>query len=129
MTTTPAPTGSRAEADGPAHRNDVHLVGRLAAPAEARELPSGDTVVTFRLVVAREPTRRRGARSPTVDTVDCAAWLPAVQRSVTSYRAGDVLEVTGALRRRFWRGAGGPASRTEVEVVSTRRRSRAGAPP
>ena len=32
-----------------------------------------------------------------------------------------MVEVEGVLRRRFWRGAAGPASRYEVEVVALRR--------
>ena len=36
-------------------RNDVTLVGRLAAPAEERTLPSGTVLVTFRVIVGRPP--------------------------------------------------------------------------
>ncbi len=32
-------------------RNDVVLRGRMSAPAEIRTLPSGDPLLTFRLVV------------------------------------------------------------------------------
>ncbi len=105
-----------------AHLNEVHLVGRLAAEAQARELPSGDVVTTFRLVVARNTPNRAGSRAPTVDTIDCAAWTKSTQRALRSCATGDVVEVTGALRRRFWRGAQGPASRSEVEVTSVRRK-------
>ena len=38
--------------------NSVHLVGRVTATGEPRELPSGDTVLTMRVVVPR--TARRG---------------------------------------------------------------------
>lgn len=106
-------------ADHADHSNDVRLLGRLAAPSEARELPSGDVIVTFRIVVEREaPTTPRGQR---VDTIDCTAWRADVRRTVSRWRAGDVVDVTGALRRRFWRGAGGPASRCEVEVLRAKR--------
>jgi single-strand DNA-binding protein len=105
------------------HTNEVHLVGRLSADPEARELPSGDLVVTFRLVVSRErPARTKaGRRSPTVDTIDCAAWTRRAQRSLRAARPGDLLEVRGALRRRFWRAPHGPSSRSEVEVEVVRR--------
>lgn len=107
------------------HENEVHLLGRLSAEPVARELPSGDVVVTFRLVVARgRPPRGSGARSPTVDTIDCAAWSKSAQRSLRTCAAGDLVEVHGALRRRFWRGVGGPASRSEVEAVTLRRAAR-----
>ena len=108
------------------HSNEVHLVGRLAAEPVERELPSGDLVVTFRMVVVRDRTNRRSAaRSATVDTIDCAAWTKAAQRSVRAWEPGDVVEVRGALRRRFWRSPQGASSRSEVEVSSARRAARA----
>ncbi len=109
-------------------RNEVVLVGRLAAPSQERELPSGDLLTSWRLVVDRPPSRRRlpeGARPPTVDTVDCVAWTAALQKAAASWEAGDVLSVEGALRRRFWRGAGGASSRYEVEVRKVKRLARA----
>lgn len=106
----------------PEHANEVRLVGRLAAAPVRRQLPSGDELVSFRLVVDRpgpRPADRRsgGTRAPTVDTVDCAAWRGDVQRVLGRAGPGDVLEVHGALRRRFWRSTSGPASRSEVEAV------------
>jgi single-strand DNA-binding protein len=112
--------------DGPAHVNEVHLVGRLAVEPVRRELPSGDPLVSFRLVVERPPGGRSatGSRAPTVDTLECAAWRKDVQRVLSRAVAGEVLEVHGALRRRFWRAGGAAASRSEVEVVRVRRRGR-----
>lgn len=80
-------------------------------------LPSGDSVWLFRLVVARDEaaTSRRRSRQ-TVDTLDCAVWSGRVRRSVTTWRPGDVVEVSGAMRRRFYRTGAGVASRVEVEV-------------
>jgi len=95
--------------------NDIRLRGRLAAVATARELPSGDEVVTFRLVVDRPARARRSA----------AAFASGVRRRSQQWRAGDVLEVQGSLRRRFFRTGGGPASRYEVEVASATRVARA----
>lgn len=100
-------------------RNEVSLLGRLSAPPEERVLPSGDAIVTWRLVVRRPPSTRAGA--PSVDTIDCASFRADVRRAAAKWRADDVLEVNGALRRRFWRGGSGAASRTEVEVTSVRR--------
>jgi len=105
--------------------NDIRLRGRLAAVATARELPSGDEVVTFRLVVDRPARARRSAASARVDTLDCAAFASGVRRRSQQWRAGDVLEVQGSLRRRFFRTGGGPASRYEVEVASATRVARA----
>lgn len=100
--------------------NEVRLVGRLGAEPESRELPSGDVLVQFRVVVDRPPAPSRGPRRPSVDTLDCTVWTRRVRRSVLTWRAGDVVEVTGAMRRRFFRTAAGTASRVEVEVSSGR---------
>ena len=111
----------------PAHANEVRLVGRLAVEPVHRELPSGDPLVSFRLVVERDAAAVRAARSggssrsPTVDTLECSAWRRDVQRTLARTGPGDVLEVQGALRRRFWRTGAGAASRSEVEVVRVRR--------
>ena len=112
------------------HRNEVLLTGRIAAPAEERELPSGDVIAVWRLVVDRPPERRRapaatGQRSPTVDTLDCVAWTAAVRRKVTRFATGDVVSVNGSLRRRFWRAGAATVSRYEVEVMAVQRLQKA----
>ncbi|MGZ4447576.1 MAG: single-stranded DNA-binding protein [Nocardioides sp.] len=101
-----------------AHVNEIHLVGRVAAVPESRELPSGDVVWTFRLVVSRTDESARSRQR--VDALECAAWSARVQRSVSGWRVGDVVEVRGALRRRFFRGGAGTASRVEVEATGGR---------
>ncbi len=97
--------------------NHVRLVGRVAATPQVTALPSGDEVVTWRLIVERTGAKQ----APYVDTLECAAWTARTRRSARSWTAGDVVTVDGALRRRFWRGAQGPRSRYEVEVSSVRR--------
>ena len=121
---------SEPEPDDDGHRNEIVLVGRLAAEPESRELPSGSVITTFRLVVRRDPEPRdRGrpseVRTPTVDTLDCVAWRADLRRQLGRWHPGDVLEVEGALRRRFWRSPAGPASRTEVEARRVQRVARA----
>ena len=98
--------------------NEVLLVGRISQQPEERVLPSGDVVWTFRVVVTRPPVQS-GSRA-TVDALDCAAWSGRVRRSVAGWAPGDVVEVTGALRRRFFRSGEGAASRVEVEVSGGR---------
>lgn len=108
--------------------NEVRISGRVAAPPEDRALPSGDELTAFRVVVDRPATRQQsapGRRPVTVDVVDCVVWAAGVRRTVTTWQAGDVVELQGALRRRFWRGPGGPASRYEVEVLKAKRLVRA----
>ncbi|MGZ6764643.1 MAG: single-stranded DNA-binding protein [Nocardioides sp.] len=110
-------------------RNEVVLLGRLAAAPEERALPSGDLLTSWRLVVDRPPARRRppeGVRPVTVDTVDCVGWSPAVRRAAGCWAEGDLVEVSGALRRRFWRSPTGTSSRYEVDVERARRVAKAG---
>jgi single-strand DNA-binding protein len=102
--------------------NEVRLVGRLSQPPEERSLPSGDPLWTFRVVVPRPA----GTGRATVDAVECSAWTARVRRSVGTWEAGDLVEVEGALRRRFYRTQTGAASRVEVEVSRVRRVRRAG---
>ena len=111
---------SRSEA---ADANVVTLTGRLAASPETLELPSGDLVMTLRLVVARPKRRPASGRSRTasVDTIDCTVWSAAVRRRIERWEPGDIVTVEGALRRRFWQSAGGARSRYDVEVSNARR--------
>lgn len=99
--------------------NEVMVCGRISGLAEARELPSGDTVVQLRLVVPRSgPRARAGGGGATVDTIDVACWTKALQRKAVRLKPSDLVTVRGALRRRFWRSPGGPASRYEVEATA-----------
>lgn len=98
--------------------NEVRLVGRVPGPAEVTVLPSGDEVVQWRVVVPRTDPRSSG---PRVDTIDCAAWTSALRTRALRLSEGDHVEVTGPLRRRFWRTPAGAASRYEVEVRTVRR--------
>ena len=119
-TSDPDPDASTVETPA---RNEVVLRGRVAAPADERELPSGDTIVTARLIVDRD-SAALGRSSQRVDTIDCVAWLRRVQRSMRGWEQGERVEVTGAIRRRFFRGATGPVSRVEVEIRTVTRLDR-----
>lgn len=108
-----------------AARNTVSLAGRVSSQPLERELPSGDRVVTFRLVMGRDRTPMTARSKQVSDWVDCAAWAGQVRRRVATWEVGDRVELEGALRRRFFRDGGGAASRLEVEVLSARRVVRA----
>lgn len=102
-------------------RNQVRLTGRVSSAPIERELPSGDRVVTFRLVVVRDGCSPMTARSRQVsDWVDCAAWGGRARRSAASWLVGDQVEIEGALRRRFFRDGGGASTRLEVEMITGR---------
>lgn len=118
-------TAVLAGADESSIVNEVRLTGRLSAQPEARELPSGDTVVVFRVVVDRAPDKRSKV---SVDAIECTAWSSRARRAVLQRTVGDVVSVEGSLRRRFFRTAAGPASRVEVEAsrVTVVRRARSG---
>ncbi len=104
-----------------AYENAVRLVGRVSAPGEPRQLPSGDTVHTLRVVVPRGAGPGRGREG--VDTIDVACWAAGVRRTAARLELDDHVEVEGSLRRRFFRAAGGVGSRYEVEAVRLRRTS------
>ena len=107
--------------------NDVRLVGRVTGEPVAVELPSGDVLVTFRISVPREvPAGVPARRGQAVDSVPCTVWSPRLRRSVLGWRAGDLVEVSGSVRCRFFQAAGATRSRVEVEAASARiiRRSR-----
>ena len=85
--------------------NEVRLLGRLSRRPEVRELPSGDTVWNFRVVVRARAGQ--GQARQRVDALECAVWSGRVKTHRSrSWVAGDVVEVTGALRRRFFRAGG-----------------------
>ena len=107
--------------DGVESVNEVRLVGRLAAEPQLRQLPSGDTVWNLRVVVEREVAPGKERPRQRVDSLECAVWSGRLKKAVEKWQAGDVVEVTGALRRRFFQAGGVTASRVEVELSGGRR--------
>lgn len=110
--------------------NEVRVLGRVSAAARERTLPSGDTLVTVRVVVPRpaaSPVHRRAAAMSratsrvTVDTFECVAWGRRAQATLLSLRPDEHVMVQGALRRRFWRTGAGVSSMVEIDVVRVRR--------
>jgi single-strand DNA-binding protein len=97
---------------GPPSVNEVRLQGRWHGAIE-RELPSGDLLVTARVVVGRP----EGG----VDALDCAVWSAGLRRRALSWPDGAHVELVGSLRRRFFRTPVGAASRYEVHVRQGRR--------
>ena len=121
--------------------NSVRLVGRVSAEPEHRELPSGDELVQLRVIVVRpaRPTRaarasgggrgsaaaagagESGAPRAQVDTIDVTCWTAGTRRSAARLQPGQVVEVHGALRRRFFKAGAVTQSRYEVEASLLRR--------
>jgi single-strand DNA-binding protein len=90
--------------------NDLLLRGRVSAPATTKELPSGDKVVEFRLIVTR--AEREG-----VDTLDIAAWSAKMRKVALSLNGDEWIEVSGSIHRRFWQSPTGVASRWQIEAA------------
>src|SRR3712207_9452014 len=88
-------------------RSDVVLRGRVSAPAEIRTLPSGDDLLTFRLIVRRPELRVRGQ---SVDVLTCITYDRGLQRRGGAWEAGGEVVGEGALQRRFWRTGEGTVS-------------------
>lgn len=103
--------------------NTVSLVGRLTAPPEERELPSGDVIVTFRISVPRASSPLGRHSRQRSDWVDCVSADGRCRRSARGWSVGDRVAVDGVLRRRYLRGAagGGAGTRLEVEALRVRR--------
>lgn len=103
--------------------NEVVLVGRVSVAPQSRELPSGDRLVTLRVVVDRPA--HKGSTKRSVDAIDVACWTKRVQRTAVGLSSNDVVRVEGALRRRFFPVGAGRSSRYEVEASRLVRVSRA----
>lgn len=89
--------------------NDLLLRGRVSAQATSKELPSGDKVVEFRLIITR--SEREG-----VDTLDIAAWSAKSREIALTLQGDEWIEVSGSIHRRFWQSPTGVASRWQIEA-------------
>lgn len=91
------------------YKNRVELAGRVSGEPSEKTLPSGDIVAEFRLVIDRDD--RDG-----VDTLDVAVWKAQLRKRALSLEAEEWIGIKGVLRRRFWKGSTGIASRWQVEA-------------
>ena len=97
------------ELDSELALNDVLLRGRVSSLAVEKELPSGDKVMEFRIVIARSDGEG-------FDTIDISAWSSKLRRTAGSLKNDQWVEVSGSIKRRFWRGAAGLASRYQIDA-------------
>jgi single-stranded DNA-binding protein len=91
--------------------NEVSLVGRLSDTPLVKTLPSGDLIMLWRLIVDRPAAELRTPRR-VVDTINCVTFDDRLFGPAHEWRPDQLLEIHGALRRRFWPGG----SRCEVVV-------------
>jgi len=100
--------------------NVAVLIGRLARPAEPRDLPSGARLVQYEVTIPSETGR---AESVPVVWYDAPA-------AAEDYDVDEKVVVVGRVRRRFFQAGGSTQSRTEVvadAVVPSRQSKRANA--
>jgi single-strand DNA-binding protein len=97
------------------HRNEVLLLGTLQSEPMPRSLNDGTDVVIFRLLV------RRDDEGVGTDSVECTSAAAGCRRAAAGWAVGDELEVTGALRRRFYRSGATSRPFTVVDVQRARR--------
>jgi single-strand DNA-binding protein len=106
--------------------NEARLVGRLSGRPERKTLPSGDEVVSLRLVV-----RRPGGGSDTLPVQFGPAPASGRRRgpgqvgrralaAVHRLEDGSRVEILGAMRRRWWAGPDGRRSRIELHAETVR---------
>ena len=102
----------------------------MTSLAIEKELPSGDKVVEFRVVIGRakstsstsstrSPKSRTGKKE--VDSLDIAAWSSKTRKAALSLKVDTWVEIHGAVRRRFWQAPSGLASRWQVEASTVAR--------
>ena len=95
--------------------NEVCLIGRLSGVPVEKDLPSGDKVVEFRVVVGRLGNSKAKSKV-SVDTIDLAVWGARNRKTALRFNEHSWIEVKGAIRRRFWHSPNGLASRWQVEA-------------
>jgi len=105
--------GGDAVMDTVEYANTVRLVGRVSAPGAPRELPSGDTVHTLRVVVPRSAGAGRAGR----------AWTPSTSPAGPPAHGGPPPGSRSTTTSR-WRGACGAASSVRPAASAAGTRSR-----
>jgi single-strand DNA-binding protein len=105
-------------------RNEVCLTGRVSGAPQRRVLPSGDELVTLRLVV-RSVRGRVDTVPIQVGPAPASGHRPAEgqvgrRRLQEAERLADGagVEVVGSLQRRWWRGPTGAASTMTVTATT-----------
>jgi len=86
--------------------NSTTIIGSLSAEPDYRILPSGVTAASFSVTV-----RAAGEKTTAVPVV----WYDPPKRFQT-WQPQDDIVISGSVVRRFYRGAGGLGSSTEVVV-------------
>jgi single-strand DNA-binding protein len=98
------------------HRNEVHLVGEVSTTPEERELSDGRGAVTFRLDV-----RAEGPAGSTRDSLDITLVSPRGRKAALGWTIGDLVEVEGVVRRKFYKVGAASKPFTVIEAQRAKR--------
>ena len=98
------------------HRNEVLLVGEITTAPEERELADGRGAVTFRLDVRGET----GAGA-TRDSLDITVTSARARKAALGWEIGDVVEVEGVVRRKFYKVGAMSKPFTVIEAERAKR--------
>jgi hypothetical protein len=99
--------------------NEVRIIGRVSRTAYdslAGGPPAGPRRM-FQIAVRRATSPERGpVDRNAVDVLACCAWRAVTSRKVAGLRAGDIVEVRGALRGRLARVGSRLSCPIEIDV-------------
>lgn len=98
------------------HRNEVHLVGEVSTIPEERELSDGRGAVTFRLEV-----RTEADAGSVRDSLDVTLVSARARKAALGWDVGDVVEVDGVVRRKFYKVGNASKPFTVIEAERAKR--------
>ncbi len=94
--------------------NQVILMGNLTRDPELRQIPSGQSVVSFSLALNRSYKDGSGEWQEATDYIDCVAWAGLAERVAQYLSKGRRCMVVGRLQSRSWEQDGQKRSKVEV---------------
>jgi single-strand DNA-binding protein len=109
-------TAATAEPTTGGHRNEVYLVGEITAVPDERTLADGRGVVTFRIEV-RAQTETGHVR----DSFDVTVANARTRKAALAWDVGDLVEVEGVVRRKFYRVGAASKPFTVIEAARAKR--------
>ena len=98
------------------HRNEVLLVGEITDGPTERDLADGRSVVTFRIDVRVDTDA-----GPVRESFDCTVDAARTRRAALGWALGDVVEVEGVVRRKFYKVGASSKPFTVIEAGRAKR--------
>ena len=97
--------------------NKAIIAGNITRDIELRQTPSGISVASFTVAVARSKKGKDGIYIQETDFIDCQAWDKKAEFLGRNFRKGDPVCVLGSIRKRQWKANDG-TNRYATEVVA-----------